>query len=232
MGDQLPPAEGIYRRHAAGEPLRPGGALPDHCVAFLRAADPTAARCWAVQQQQHPAALDPSDDAAAPHLTARAKQLWYWLRPPLVLVACAFTQSMLLHSATASYVADMEVFNAQLAELPPGADGAAGGRAGRVRRGMLYDVLGEAVGDRQVISLGMLDLSGLVPMLLFFFGALALRQQSFVIGLWTKTFLLAATLCLVKGVFDAVTIIPSSDGWDACVERLGDARFDIVKAGG
>jgi hypothetical protein len=69
------------------------------------------------------------------------------------------------------------------------------------------------------------------------FAVLSLRlaewsEQSFVIGLWTKTFLLAATLCLVKGVFDAVTIIPSSDGWDACVERLGDARFDIVKAGG
>ena len=48
----------------------------------------------------------------------------------------------------------------------------------------------------------------------------------------TKTFLIAAALAIVKGTFDVVTIIPSSDGWDACVHRLGEARFDIVKPGG
>jgi hypothetical protein len=120
---------------------------------------------------------------------------------------------------------------------------------------VLYDVLGEAVGERQEVSLGALDLSAVIPMLGFLLGALALRTQPFAIGLWTKTLLLAGKstsnpavmfrlflllrllvatgiLCLVKGTFDAVTVVPASDGWDKCVERLGDARFDIVKPGG
>ena len=77
---------------------------------------------------------------------------------------------------------------------------------------MLYDVLGEAVGERQAISFGMLDLSAAVPMLLFLAAALVMRDRPFTIGLWTKTFILPSILCLVKGTFDAVTIIPSSDG--------------------
>eukprot|EP01052_Picozoa_sp_SAG31_P013968 SAG31_NODE_853_length_11512_cov_42.663279_9_plen_263_part_00 len=182
------------------------------------------------QRQPNRPAAEPALD-----LTPWPKRLCYWLRPPLLFLACGFVQSLLLHYATASYVADMTIFHAQLrlAGAHSTAATAADGRADRVRQSVLYDVLGEAVGSRRAASLALLDLSGVVPMLLFLVGVLLLgHRHSFVVGLWTKTFLVAAALALVKGTFDAVTILPSSDGWDACAQRLGPARFDIVKPGG
>jgi len=38
--------------------------------------------------------------------------------------------------------------------------------------------------------------------------------------LWTKTFLVLSCMALLKGLFDVVTILPDSSGWDVCKERL------------
>ena len=167
---------------------------------------------------------------------AAAKKAWHWARPTLLLFACAFVQSLLLHCATALYVADMAVFHAQLSSTANHSKAAPpGGRAGRVRRAILYDVLGEALGARQSVSLGLLDLSGLVPMVLFLALTLGLGRQlpgKAVLQLWNRLFIVAAALALIKGTFDTVTIIPSSDGWDACLQRLRGSDADIVKPGG
>ena len=168
--------ESILRCGSAVDGWQP----PEHAVPLLRMIEPRALR-WAAHQLQA-TSLDPKTAAAAGYLTPCSKKVWYWLRPPLLLVACAFVQSLLLHSATALYVTDMTIYNTQLIAQQPGSSEV--GRAARLRRGMLYDVLGEVVGERQAVSLDMLDLSGLLPMLLFLFGMLGLGRRPFAIGIW------------------------------------------------
>lgn len=154
------------------------------------------------------------------------EQLWY-LCFPFMHFFCAFSfQSMMLHIATHYYINYMQLGDTD-------------------EEGQLYDVVGDWVakisGDRKKlegsvrqgdvdIDLRVLDASGAVPALMFGLSLLvALKNKRFSIGLWNKTFIVASAMAILKGVFDAVTIIPDSIGWKECQERLKKEGIDHLK---
>ncbi|CAJ1341424.1 unnamed protein product [Effrenium voratum] len=158
-------------------------------------------------------------------------QVWYVLFPLLLFMLCFALQSFLLHVATAFYVRFMarlensvESFDANLTA---------------VEGGELFDLVArmvatDAASDQEAVPDGnhkiptfVLDLSGAIPGALcvsaFAFSALKGR---FHIGLWYKTFLIACSMAIIKGVLDIVTVLPDSIGWQQCKDRLGPAAYD------
>lgn len=151
---------------------------------------------------------------------------------PMLMFACAFSiQSFLLHIATHFYVKYME-------------SGPASRREGE---GMLFDVVGEYVASvvrgfehvdegavtkgRVAFPMWMLDASGILPAIFSSFAfTRSWIQGHFHIGLWTKAFIVASITAITKGVFDAVTIMPDSIGWEECKKRLTDDGLEQMRS--
>eukprot|EP00440_Ansanella_granifera_P062198 gb/GFBE01067432.1/.p1 GENE.gb/GFBE01067432.1/~~gb/GFBE01067432.1/.p1 ORF type:complete len:601 (+),score=109.87 gb/GFBE01067432.1/:1-1803(+) len=173
--------------------------------------------------------VDPSQKQIKTSMKIKA---WYLIVPMLLFMVCFGFQSFLLHVATHFYVYYME----------------AGPPARRHSGGQLYDLIGNYVGSLVLsqnhnvteegaviegnvdVPLTALDISGAVPLAMCVAAyVLAMWQHSFNIGLWNKTFLVASIMAVLKGVFDAVTILPDSIGWDDCKERLGEAGLETIR---
>jgi hypothetical protein len=99
-----------------------------------------------------------------------------------------------------------------------------------VRDGQLFDAVGYGLGSAENIPLMLLDASGAIPMLLCF-GSYVITtwKGDCHIGLWCKTFLIASIMATIKGVFDLVTILPDSSGWENCKNRLGPDGIEAFK---
>lgn len=166
--------------------------------------------------------VDPSEFGCSTHWY---EKMGYVAGPMLLFMICFAIQSFLLHVATHFYVRYMD----------------SGPQSRRDSEGMLFDVGAEfvagyvgttkanhhgAVSDsegRVNIPLWALDASGIIPCIFCASSFIrSLCQGYFHIGLWTKAFLVASIVAVLKGVFDAVTILPDSIGWKACKARLTD----------
>lgn len=76
----------------------------------------------------------------------------------------------------------------------------------------------------------LLDLTGLIPLLLFISTYSSYRYflNYTNIGLWTKTLIIGSVMALIKGTTDLVTVIPDSGGWARCKERLGEEDLESM----
>jgi len=165
------------------------------------------------------------------------QKLGYVAGPMILFMTCFAIQSFLLHVATHFYVRYME----------------SGPQSRRESEGMLFDIGAEfvagyvgttaattkastdgAVSDsegRIKIPLAALDASGIIPCVLCAMSfTRSLWQGYFHIGLWTKAFLVASIAAVLKGVFDAVTVLPDSIGWKACKARLTEEGLDQMRS--
>lgn len=100
-----------------------------------------------------------------------------------------------------------------------------------IRDGQLFDTIGHAIGDAANVSLNLLDASGAIPMMLCF-GSYVITtwRGDCHIGLWYKTFIIASIMATIKGVFDLVTVLPDSSGWENCKERLGPDGLEAFQS--
>jgi len=153
----------------------------------------------------------------------------YYVGYPMVMFGFAFIfQSFMLHLTTMTYVEWM----ARQHGYNMTAEGYEGDQ--------LYDYVGNLAAEwwqggnathfdndlvaegKPDIAIFFIDASGMIP--LMFFAAsfvTALVKGRFSIGLWTKTFIIAACMATMQGLFDVVTIMPDSSGWHTCIARLG-----------
>jgi hypothetical protein len=156
--------------------------------------------------------------------TPRLIKAWYILKPMILFFFSFGFQSFMLHLATHFYIVYME--------------NEKGDNERQREGGQLLDVVGNLVakylsGNKDTSNEGavfegvvniptkLLDASAAIP--LFFcvvaYG-LAMMKKTFNIGLWNKTYIVASLMAIMKGVFDVVTILPDSTGWENCTNRL------------
>mmetsp|Transcript_90098 Transcript_90098/g.259754 ORF Transcript_90098/g.259754 Transcript_90098/m.259754 type:complete len:540 (-) Transcript_90098:243-1862(-) len=152
-------------------------------------------------------------------------KLWYVASPCVLFMGAFMVQSFLLHIATHLYVRYM--FEEEKFREP-----------GHTR---LYDVIGSYFGElgggttTGMTTTGkihvppvLLDASGAIPLGLCVLAFMySLKRNTFSIGLWNKTFLIASIMAITKGVFDVVTIMPDSSGWKTCKTRLGQNQDEL-----
>eukprot|EP00746_Dinoflagellata_sp_MGD_P144172 gnl/MRDRNA2_/MRDRNA2_76920_c0_seq1.p1 gnl/MRDRNA2_/MRDRNA2_76920_c0~~gnl/MRDRNA2_/MRDRNA2_76920_c0_seq1.p1 ORF type:complete len:469 (-),score=78.61 gnl/MRDRNA2_/MRDRNA2_76920_c0_seq1:98-1504(-) len=164
------------------------------------------------------------------YMTPFKTRIWYWLRPVFIFSGFFALQSLLLHIATHYYVmymldvtALMEASNSTHHDLTVMPES-------MVRNGQLYDAVGHSLGDTQDVELKLLDASGAIPAMLCF-GSYVITtwMGDCHIGLWCKTFIIASFMAVTKGVFDLVTILPDSSGWENCKNRLGPDGIEAFK---
>eukprot|EP00931_Biecheleriopsis_adriatica_P016106 TRINITY_DN11988_c0_g2_i2.p1 TRINITY_DN11988_c0_g2~~TRINITY_DN11988_c0_g2_i2.p1 ORF type:complete len:508 (-),score=84.70 TRINITY_DN11988_c0_g2_i2:54-1577(-) len=141
-------------------------------------------------------------------------KLWYVAWPCVLFFFAFFFQSFMLHIATHFYIKYM------------------GGEQGN---GRLYDIIGTTVGEKLApkeggaieIPLSLLDATAGIPLALCFIAfTLSWISGTFSIGGWNKTFIVASAMAVIKGVFDVVTILPDSMGWERCQQRLHEEGVD------
>jgi len=162
------------------------------------------------------------------YLTSPVIKAWYIFRPMLLFMVAFMIQSLLLHVATHFYI----VYMRDLGHLQHNAEDPV---PYRMQQGQLFD-LGAELSDLvrkggSTIPLGLLDLSGGIPALMCMGCYLyAFYTKTFSIGLWNKTFLVASFMALTKGLFDMVTILPDSSGWEVCQGRLKEEGLEALGA--
>lgn len=163
--------------------------------------------------------------------TPRLRQCWYIVRPMFLFFFSFAFQSLMLHITTHFYIVYMIQEEGDNERIENG--------------GQLLDLVGNFVarwlgtgaeGQGAVlegsvaIPLKLLDASGGVPLLLC--GGcyvLAFFYEGFNIGLWNKSFMVASILAIMKGIFDVITILPDSIGWESCKDRLGEAGLRTMR---
>jgi len=160
----------------------------------------------------------------SPHRPSRLEQIKIVVRPCLLFILCFSFQSLMLHLGTHYYIFYMETGDAHR----------------QSEGGQLFDLVGDSVAHdlpREYVVNGkvqiptiLLDASGLIPFILCLASYMsAWYWNSFSIGLWVKTFLVASCMALLKGVADVITIMPDSSGWASCKERLGEVGLDQLR---
>jgi len=86
------------------------------------------------------------------------------------------------------------------------------------------------VGGKASVPMRILDASGFIPLVLCVTAYVySWWRGQFSIGLWNKTFIVASCMAVLKGVFDVVTILPDSSGWNTCQQRLGHKTIEQFK---
>jgi hypothetical protein len=154
--------------------------------------------------------------------TSLSVKLRYILFPMVVFFLSFGFQSFMLHITTHYYIYYM--------------DHEEGDNERKRNGGELLDVFGNLVGelakkklsDQGAVSEGklefpiiVLDATAAIPLVFCMLAyAFSFQNKSFNIGLWNKTFIVASLMAIIKGVFDAVTIMPDSTGWKNCKTRL------------
>lgn len=161
----------------------------------------------------------------APDLrTSPLMKAWYIIFPMVLFFLSFGFQSFMLHLATHFYIMYM--------------DNEQGDNERQENGGQLLDVVGNFVakylaengdstgegavyaGNIQVPTI-LLDATAAIPLLFCVVAyCLAMWKKTFNIGLWNRTFLVASAMAILKGIFDVVTILPDSTGWQNCTERL------------
>eukprot|EP00929_Paragymnodinium_shiwhaense_P075302 TRINITY_DN38488_c0_g2_i1.p1 TRINITY_DN38488_c0_g2~~TRINITY_DN38488_c0_g2_i1.p1 ORF type:complete len:884 (+),score=234.76 TRINITY_DN38488_c0_g2_i1:63-2714(+) len=157
------------------------------------------------------------------YLTAWYVKAAYWVCPVILFATCFCVQSILLHIATHFYIRYMQALrrNVVLSTNSTGVSTTEVLEAEMIRQGQLYDLM-ETLEPPEDVPLLLLDLSGILPTVLFcltYVVCFGMGHSN--IGLWTKTFLVASAMALLKGTCDVLTIVPDSGGWDSCEKRLG-----------
>lgn len=176
----------------------------------------------------------------------------YYIACPMAMFFMAFVfQSFMLHVATRLYVRYMDKGSeerrhdgGQLFDL-----------VGQFIAAKYRESQGMSITSRSQgavlegslpIPMKLLDLTAMVPLALCFMSYLftfvlecgggarlgwtAIKDKAtFNIGLWNKTFLVASCMAVLKGVFDVVTILPDSIGWEACQARLEDGGLKQLR---
>jgi len=152
---------------------------------------------------------------------------WFF---PMIFGGCGFyLQSVLLHWATYNYVHRHEKIEALI-----GPDLM---KTYQQSYETVPDPLSDLLGPTQFVAIGSLDLvAGFFPGA-FIFGTMFLQFLQFMTGkggcsggtvvigsqslqVWTKVFLCAGILFTLKGLLDAMTMVPDSSGWLVCKARL------------
>jgi len=165
------------------------------------------------------------------HKTPPRVQACYIILPGL-LFAFAFTvQSFFLHIATHFYVYYMDEGDDHRREAGGQLFDVVGNFVGQVLAGTNSTGQGAVIEGDVPIPTILLDASGAIPLGLCVTAyGIAFFTEGFNIGLWNKTFLIASIMAVLKGTFDAVTVLPDSIGWDSCQERLGKTGLAQMRA--
>jgi hypothetical protein len=94
-----------------------------------------------------------------------------------------------------------------------------------------FNNIGAVTSGSVKIPLVVLDLTGAIPGIICMLSYLATAYKgNFNIGLWNKTFIVGSIMAVMKGIFDAVTIMPDSIGWEACKARLTDSGIEQIRS--
>lgn len=201
----------------------PNSQTPSGKLRILGALCASAMKSKVIRRQAAKGRMLLEDEKA--FLTSRWEKVGYLVCPPCFFFMAFSFQSFMLHVCTHFYIKFMEK------EEHDGLHG----------EGRLFDIIGNLVATTVAqdmatgavkVPLWLLDLSGATPIALCMFAnVFGLWSGSFSIGLWNKQFIVGAAMAFLKGVFDVVTVMPDSIGWDTCKERLhksGVSAFDHV----
>jgi len=86
----------------------------------------------------------------------------------------------------------------------------------------IHITLIDLINDQYFISYQILDILSLLPLIIFIIiNIIAYIYNQDISNIFNKTLLIASILGISKGIFDMVTIIPDSSGYDRCLVRLG-----------
>lgn len=138
-----------------------------------------------------------------------------WAAPALLLMCSLVVQNMGLYAGTRSYVRWMDDLDGHLSD-------GTGWSA-------LVDPPSTLLGGGAEQADGTSSLDVLVGLVLPVWCCTVIWQRD--ARLWTRTLIAGAVLAALKGFLAVVTIIPDSDGWDACKARLGSDGLRFFRHG-
>ena len=147
--------------------------------------------------------------------TSIRRQILYYLRPIVLFMVCFFFQSVCLHISTKEYLDYMKDMNntGQLRDIPE-------------------DLISNTLNGQQInINIHLIDFIGSTPLIIYgLTNIVCLFKGLECVSILNKTFIIGSLLALMKGIFDLVTIIPDSNGYVECKNRLGTSSIHFLIA--
>jgi hypothetical protein len=149
---------------------------------------------------------------------------------PCFLAGCGFLlQNFQLHIGTYNYVHKMLQYDLVRAQVRQPANYTEyipltiGKTSQNVSFGSLADPVTSALGEYQHVDISSLDmLAALFP---FLFGVLAVAMDKPYV--WARIMVCFFVLSTGKGLFGWITVVPDSNGWQACKARLAPGSYPV-----